>query len=141
MKNFFKAAFGRTAAYYTLAVLLFSLLTLITNASAETISMDPVRILLFLPFCFSFAVANTLMTYKTIEAVTRWGVHFALTIISAFLCIILPANISSPSGNFTGIMLIIAVYFLGVLIYAIFASRIRKTLAEDKKLRNTKRVR
>ncbi len=138
MKSFFKSVLNKSTLYYTILITLFSLIILINNSGASEISLDPSRIILFLPFCIIFAIANTLLSNKNVEAVTRWGVHFALTTISAFIFIILPADLPSSSGNFIGMVMIVAGYLIGVLLYALFARRIRNTIREDKKLKNSK---
>ena len=138
MKSFFKSVLNKSTLYYTVIIVLFTFVFLINNSAESEISLDPSRILLFLPFSILFAIANTLLTYKNIEAVTRWGVHFALTVISAFLFIILPADLPTSSGNFIGIVMIIVTYIIGVLIFAFFARRVKNTLQEEKKLKKTK---
>ena len=138
MKSFFKSVLNKSTLYYTVIIVLFTFVFLINNSAEAEISLDPSRILLFLPFSILFAIANTLLTYKNIEAVTRWGVHFALTVISAFMFIILPADLPTSSGNFIGIVMIIVAYIIGVLIFAFFARRVKNTLQEDKKLKKTK---
>ena len=138
MKSFFRSVLNKSTLYYTVIIVLFTFVFLINNSAESEISLDPSRILLFLPFSILFAIANTLLTYKNIEAVTRWGVHFALTVISAFLFIILPADLPTSSGNFIGIVMIIVAYIIGVLIFAFFARRVKNTLQEDKKLKKTK---
>ncbi len=138
MKSFFKSVLNKSTLYYTVIIVLFTFVFIINNSAESEISLDPSRILLFLPFSILFAIANALLTYKNIEAVTRWGVHFALTVISAFLFIILPADLPTSSGNFIGIVVIIVAYIIGVLIFAFFARRVKNTLQEDKKLKKTK---
>lgn len=141
MKQFFKSAAIRTALYYTILIVIFSFTVLLTNSNESSISLDPSRILMFVPFCLSFAVANTLLRYKQIEAVTRWMVHFTLTVLSAFLFIILPAELPTSSGNFIGFVLILVIYFVGVLLNVVINKRIRNTLKEDKLLKAQSRKR
>lgn len=134
MSNFFKKVINKSALYYTIIVAVFSIIVLLSNSDKETVFVDPARILYFLPFCVCFAIANTVLQYKTIEAITRWLLHFVLTVLGAFLFIILPANLDSSSGNFMGIILILAIYLVGVLFSVILTSRIRKSLKQDKEL-------
>jgi hypothetical protein len=138
MKSFFKSVLNKSTLYYTIIIVLFTFVFLVNNSAESGISLDPSRILLFLPFSISFAIANTLLTYKNIEAFTRWGVHFALTVISAFIFIILPADLPTSSGNFIGMVMIVAIYLIGVLIFNFFARRVKKTLQEDKVLKKSK---
>ena len=64
MKEFFKKVINKSTLYFTVIVALFSFIVLIANSSEETVSVDPARILWFLPFCICFAIANALMHYK-----------------------------------------------------------------------------
>ena len=134
MKEFFKSVATRASIYYTVLVSVFCVLVLFTNASEETVSTDPARLVLFLPFCICFALANTVMKYKSIEAVTRWLLHAVLTILGAFIFIILPSGVDTGSGNFMGLVLIVAIYFIGILFSAILTARVRRSLKEDKEL-------
>ena len=135
MNKFAKNVIYKSCIYYTISVALFSIIVLFSNSSEETISLDPSRILLFLPFCICFAIANTVLKYINIEAVTRWLIHSVLTIGSAFLFIILPADLESSSGNFRGIVFTIVAYLIGVLFIKILSSRVKKTLIQDKELK------
>lgn len=136
MNRFFKNVVTKSTLYYTIIIAVFNLVVLITNSSEETVFVDPKRILWFLPFCICFAIANTVLQYKNVDAITRWAVHFVLTVAGAFLFIILPAKLNSGSGNFMGIVFIIAIYFVGVLLTAVLSSRIKKTIKQDKDLKS-----
>ena len=138
MNLFLKKVIQKSTLYYTLIVTFFSIIVLITNSSEDTISIDPSRTLLFFPFCVCFALANTLLQYKNIEAVTRWLVHFVLTVLSAFIFIILPADLNSGSGNFMGLVFILVIYFIGLLFSAILSSRIKKSIKLDNELKTQK---
>lgn len=134
MKKFCKAASVRSAIYFTVAALLFSLLVLSGNSDAELIALDPQRVICIYPFCLLFGIANTLVDNKNIDGAVRWIVHAVLTVCGAFLFLILPAGLEGSSGNFMGFALILFVYAIGVLIFAIFKKRIKTAIAEDKKL-------
>ena len=136
MNNFFKSVINKSGIYYTISVAIFSIIMLFSNSTADTVSMDPSRILLFLPFCICFAIANTVLKYQNVEAFTRWLIHSVLTIGSAFLFIILPADLETSSGNFMGIVFIIVAYLIGVLFIKILSSRVKKTLIQDKELKS-----
>lgn len=131
----------RTAVYFTVIITLFSIGVLLTNQGAESVSLDPARILCMLPFCICFATANTIIGYKEVEALTRWGVHAALTIIGAFVFLILPVEFQNSSSKFMGLIIICVLYVICALIYAAFNIRLKKTIAEDKKLRNSRKNR
>ncbi len=136
MNQFFKNVVSKSTLYYTVIVALFSFIVLISNSSEETISVDPARILWFLPFCICFAIANTVLEYKSIEAVTRWLVHFISTAGGAYLFIILPAELDTGSGNFMGLVFILIIYLVGVFFSALLSSRIKKSLKQDREIKS-----
>ena len=134
MKKFCKTASVRSAIYFTVAALIFSLLVLFGNSGAEQIALDPQRVICIYPFCLIFGIANTLVGYKNIDGAIRWIVHAALTVCGAFLFLILPAGLEGSSGNFMGFALILFAYVIGVLIFVLFNKRVRNAIAEDKRL-------
>lgn len=140
MKQFTKNVIFKASVYYTVIVILFSVVMLLTFAGEDSISLDPFRTICILPFCICFAIANTTLKYKNIEAVTRWILHCILTILGAFIFLILPAELPESSGNFMGFILILVSYVIGVLIYTLFTKRIRNTLSEDAKLKNNSKI-
>lgn len=138
MKNFCKTASVKSAIYFTIATIIFSLLVLFGNSGAEQIALDPQRVLCIYPFCLIFGVANTLVVNKNIDGAVRWIVHAVLTVCGAFLFLILPAGLQGSSGNFMGFALILFIYVIGVLFYALINKRVRAAIAEDKKLTKSK---
>ena len=138
MKNFCKTASVKSAIYFTIATIIFSLLVLFGNSDAEQIALDPQRVLCIYPFCLIFGVANTLVVNKNIDGAVRWIVHAVLTVCGAFLFLILPAGLQGSSGNFMGFALILFIYVIGVLFYALINKRVRAAIAEDKKLTKSK---
>lgn len=138
MKKFCKTASVKSAIYFTVATIIFSLLVLFGNSGAEQIALDPQRVLCIYPFCLIFGVANTLVVNKNIDGAVRWIVHAVLTVCGAFLFLILPAGLEGSSGNFMGFALILFIYVIGVLFYALINKRVRAAIAEDKKLTQRK---
>lgn len=138
MKKFCKTASVKSAIYFTIATIIFSLLVLFGNSGAEQIALDPQRVLCIYPFCLIFGVANTLVVNKNIDGAVRWIVHAVLTVCGAFLFLILPARLEGSSGNFMGFALILFIYVIGVLFYALINKRVRAAIAEDKKLTKSK---
>ena len=138
MKKFCKTASVKSAIYFTIATIIFSLLVLFGNSGAEQIALDPQRVLCIYPFCLIFGIANTLVVNKNIDGAVRWIVHAVLTVCGAFLFLILPAGLEGSSGNFMGFALILFIYVIGVLFYALINKRVRAAIAEDKKLTKSK---
>lgn len=138
MKKFCKSALVKSAIYFTIATIIFSLLVLFGNSGAEQIALDPQRVLCIYPFCLIFGIANTLVVNKNIDGAVRWIVHAVLTVCGAFLFLILPAGLEGSSGNFMGFALILFIYGIGILFYALITKRVRAAIAEDKKLTRSK---
>lgn len=138
MKKFCKTALVKSAIYFTIATIIFSLLVLFGNSGAEQIALDPQRVLCIYPFCLIFGIANTLVVNKNIDGAVRWIVHAVLTVCGAFLFLILPAGLEGSSGNFMGFALILFIYGIGILFYALITKRVRAAIAEDKKLTKSK---
>lgn len=138
MKKFCKTALVKSAIYFTIATIIFSLLVLFGNSGAEQIALDPQRVLCIYPFCLIFGIANTLVGNKNIDGSVRWIVHAVLTVCGAFLFLILPAGLEGSSGNFMGFALILFIYGIGILFYALITKRVRAAIAEDKKLTKNK---
>ena len=138
MKKFCKTASVQSAIYFTIATIIFSLLVLFGNSGAEQIALDPQRVLCIYPFCLILGVANTLVVNKNIDGAVRWIVHAVLTVCGAFIFLILPAGLEGSSGNFMGFALILFIYVIGVLFYALINKRVRAAIAEDKKLTKSK---
>ena len=136
MNEFIKKALNRSTLYFTVGIFLYSLALLTVYAGHTSLSLDPWRVICLLPFCIAFAVANTTMQYKGIEAFTRWLIHIVLTVGGAFVFVILPAKLEGASSNFMGLIIIIALYLVGALVYALFNVRVRAAIKEDERLRS-----
>lgn len=136
MKSFIKKVCVRSPLYFTIGILLYSFAMISVYANDDSLSLDPWRVICLLPFCIAFAIANTAMQYKNIEAFTRWLIHIFLTVIGAFVFIILPADLEGSSANFMGLIIILALYIAGILIYALFNIRIKAAIKEDSRLKN-----
>lgn len=139
MKQFIKSVVSKATAYYTVAVLIFSIVMLISFSGEDSISLDPYRVICILPFCLCLAIANTTLRYDKIGTVAIWIIHFAMTVLGAFIFLILPAELPESSANFMGFILILTAYIIGVLLYALFSRRIKNAIKEDSKLKNQAR--
>lgn len=137
-KKFIRSSLLRTAIYYTVLVFVFSLIIAIVHSGEEHgAGLDSFRILMFLPFCFLLGCANTLLKCERPDPIVRWILHFLLTVGGIFFFLLLPAGIKG-SAAFTGLILIIAIYVVAAVIIGVNASRLKKTIAKDKKLRSRK---
>ena len=137
MKQLIKKTLSLSTIYYTVAVIAFSAIMMFSHSSESTLSLDPTRIMYVYPFCLSFAIANVILKHTDIQIVWRWVLHFALTVIGAYLFIILPADLGASSGNFMGLMIIFALYAVGALVTMLFSKRIKNAIREDKEIKQS----
>lgn len=135
MKQIIKKTFSLSTIYYTVAILAFCFVMLISHSGEDALSLDPARLLYIYPFCLSFALANAILKHANIHSIAKWLLHFALTVIGAYAFIILPAKLETSSGNFMGLMIILAVYIVGVLISLLFSKRIKSAIREDAEIK------
>ena len=139
MKQLLKKTLCFSTIYYTLAIIAFSTIMLISHTDESSLALDPSRILYIYLFCLSFATANVILKHTNIQAVARWILHLILTVAGAYMFIILPADLESSSGNFMGLMIILALYVVGVLLTLLFSVRIKRAMREDDEIkRNSK---
>ena len=137
MKQLLKKILCLSTIYYTLAIIAFCTVMLISHNSESAISLDPSRILYIYLFCLSFAAANAILKHTNMQAGARWILHLILTVTGAYLFIILPADLESSSGNFMGLMIIFALYVVGVLLTILFSARIKNTMREDAEIKQS----
>ena len=135
MKQIIKKTFSLSTIYYTVAILAFCFVMIISHSGEDALSLDPARLLYIYPFCLSFALANAILKHANIHSIAKWLLHFASTVIGAYAFIILPAKFETSSGNFMGLMIILAVYIAGVLISLLFSKRIKSAIREDAEIK------
>lgn len=136
MKQFIKNTLLHSTVYYTIAIIAFCVIMIISHSAESELSLDPSRLLYIYPFCVSFALANVILTNNTnMHGVARWILHFVLTVAGAYIFIILPAELETSSGNFMGLMIILALYILGVIITMLFSKRIKSAIREDAEIK------
>lgn len=140
MKQLLKKTLCLSTIYYTVAIIAFSAIMLISHTEESTLSLDPSRVLYIYLFCLSFAAANVILKHTNMQAVARWILHLILTVAGAYLFIILPADLESSSGNFMGLMIIFALYVVGVLITIVFSVRIKNAMREDAEIKQSSKI-
>ena len=140
MKQLLKKTLCLSTIYYTLAIVAFCTIMLISHSDESALALDPSRILYIYLFCLSFAAANVILKHTNMQAVARWILHLILTVAGAYLFIILPADLESSSGNFMGLMIIFALYTVGVLITILFSVRIKKAMREDAEIKQNSKI-
>ena len=135
MSEFIKKALVRTCVYFTVVVSVFSLVLLFMYSSGDTaLALEPLRVILFVPFSLCFATANVLFKTESISKATRWFLHALLTICGAFFFLLLPAKMTG-SQNLVGFVLIAIAYLIFVVFFTLFKKRVKESAAEDRILR------
>ena len=140
MKHLIKKTLSLSTVYYTIAIIAFCAVMLLSHSSESSLSLDPSRLLWIYPFCFSFALANVILKHTDMQGVVRWILHFVLTVAGAYIFIILPADIEASSGNFMGLMIILALYIVGVLLTLLFSKRIKSAMREDAEIKKKSKL-
>lgn len=135
MKHLLKKIFLFSTVYYTIGILAFCSIMIISHTSESSLSLDPSRILYIYPFCLAFAAANVILKHSNMQVVARWILHFLLTVAGAYLFIIIPADLEASSGNFMGLMIILALYLVGVVFSALLSKRIKSAIREDAEIK------
>lgn len=140
MKQLLKKTLCFSTIYYTLAIIAFSTIMLISHTDESSLALDPSRILYIYLFCLSFATANVILKHTNMQAIARWIIHLILTVAGAYMFIILPADLESSSGNFMGLMIILALYVVGVLLTLLFSVRIKRAMREDAEIKKNSKT-
>ncbi len=140
MKQLLKKTICLSTIYYTVSIIAFSAIMLISHAEESALSLDPSRILYIYLFCLSFAAANVILKHTNMQAVARWILHLVLTVAGAYMFIILPADLESSSGNFMGLMIILALYVVGALLTILFSVRIKNAMREDAEIKKGSKI-
>lgn len=135
MKKTILKILTRTSAYYTAAAGLYSFVIFAMYSSEENGAiLSAKRILLLLPFCLCFAAANTALASKTLPRGLGYPLHCVATMLGIYLCVLLPAGMESRQ-RLVGFMTALVIYIAAMVIYALIAKHIKKTVTEEKNFR------
>lgn len=118
-KDYLKKICFHTCLYFTVATLLFLLISIIVNNDL-TRGIHPGSQALLFPFSLLFASANVLFRHGTFKMWMRVVLHYTLTFMSVFCCLYLPnrdANASASQGfKFFLVITILYVIIMGILL-------------------------
>ena len=125
MKKTLLKILTRTSAYYTATAGLYSFVIFAMYSSEENGAiLSAKRIFLLLPFCLCFAAANTALASKTLPR----G-------LGLYLCVLLPAGMESRQ-RLVGFMTALVIYIAAMVVYALIAKHVKKTVTEEKNFRS-----
>lgn len=125
--NLIKKIFKNTCVYFSLISIAFMILGVIGGRAASGIGFQA-SAFLFIPFGLCMALAQELLCAKKFSAPIRYLGHYFITILSFFLCFIIPS-----AQDFDGFAVFLFVSILYWIIFgiALLIHRRFKKLTED----------
>lgn len=125
--NIFKKSLKHTCYSYTVLVLLY--LFIMLGMFRTSANPYPLTLIMMFPFCFFFALANSLITETSMRGTAKLLVHFL--IVTADLVFLLWLPFRGPMSDSTSLVLFVlylVVYTVGTLIVTrILSTRKKKT--------------
>ena len=126
-----KKVLNSACIYFTVMVAIYSLLILlIYSADPESsMALSALRVFLFLPFALILSLANRLFDIKGMDTWLKSVLHFIITMLATYLCLILPIG-----GDLTPTAMLVGMFLFFVLyagIFAVFAAVRAKSARED----------
>ena len=123
LKNTLNAA----CRLFTVMVVAYSLLILlIYSADPESsLALSAARIFLFFPFALAICAATRIFDIKGMDSWLKTSLHFIATMLSTYLCLILPIGSDlTPTAVLVGMFLFCVIY---AAVFAVLALRRAKT--------------
>lgn len=118
MKHYFGRVMIHSCVYFTVTSFLILLIYQILSKDT-TYGLQPLAMVLIFPFSFLFAIANVQFAHATLPKAVRICIHYALTVVGAFVCLYLP-NKSGDSTAAQGFILYLVLTVLYIAIMACF---------------------
>lgn len=119
---------------FTVLVGCYSLINLILYSSdpSSYLALSSLRVFLFFPFALVLSLANRIFDVKGMDVWLKVALHFIVTMLDAYLCLVLPIGSDmSPSAMLVGM-------FMFVVLYAAIVAVIGLTRTKKKREENAK---
>ncbi len=129
-KKFVKRTLSLTCIYFTLVTVLYAFAVMFMNVEAEKILLDGLRIIMFLFFAFSVALASAVLSSQNITAWLRIAIHYVLCTFGFFLFILLPTENSNDGFLVVGIVIFTVLYAIIAACVAFFSARYKRIKEE-----------
>lgn len=116
-----KKAFTSACVMFTAMVTVYSLLILLIYSSdpESSLALSALRIFLFFPFALALSLANRLFDLEKMDTWLKTVLHFIITMLAAYLCLVLPIGADlAPTGMMVGMFLFTVLY---AVVFAVFA--------------------
>ena len=137
--DFIKKTLFRATVIFTVIVSVFSLvIMLIYSGNEEGANLSALRVFLILPFSLLLGAAETVRRDTKLSAPLKLLIHALLTVPSAYLLLVLPADSDSgakSSDRFMHFIFTALIYAVAVLAVFLIGKAVRKTVEEDRKYR------
>ena len=132
IKKLIKKTLVSACVIFTVTTALYMLILQIMNISDESAAVEAGRVLLFFVFSLLLALANALLSIKSIHTALRYAAHYIIATFGFWTCFCLP-NSMDASKTLVGIVLFTVGYAIVMAIYAFIKSRLKKAVkSEDK---------
>ena len=118
--------------YFTAISLIMIVIKLLLDGSENAGRIHTGSFLLFLPFGLCMSAAGMLFSSQHLPSWAKYLLHFAITDLSLFLFLWLPANSSVQASTGLIMLALISILywiFLGLVVW--IRSRVRKLMEED----------
>lgn len=132
LKKLFKKLFNSACIIFTVVTASYMLVLQIMNIADSEVAIEAGRVLLFFVFSLLLAIANTLLSVEKIHSALRYILHYVITTFGFWTCFCIPNDMTS-SQTLVGIVIFSIVYAIIMIIIGIFARRLKKAQAKEKK--------
>ena len=126
LKKLFKKLLNSTCIIFTVTTALYMLVLQLINITDTDAAVEAGRVLLFFVFSLLLSIANTLLSIKSIHAIARYFLHYAITTFGFWACFCLP-NKMDASKTLVGIVIFSAAYAIIMTVVGIFSARLKKS--------------
>lgn len=133
IKKLIKKTLNSTCVIFTAITAVYMLILQIMNVSTVSSAVEAFKVIMFFVFALLLAVANTILSTKSIDTIIRYMIHYIICALGFWLCFCLP-NGMPASKIFVGIILFSIVYSIVMPIIALFKRRLARNKANQEKL-------
>jgi hypothetical protein len=109
---------------------IYAFVVMFMNVEAEKILLDGLRIIMYLFFSFSIALATAVLSNKTLAAWLRFAIHYVLCAFGFFLFILLPIENANDGFLVVGMVIFTVIYAIAAACVSFFGARYKRIKEE-----------
>ena len=132
IKKLIKKTLVSACVIFTIVTACYMLVLQIINISDESAAVEAGRVLLFFVFSLLLAIANALLSIKSLHAAIRYLAHYVIATFGFWACFCLP-NAMDAAKTLVGIVLFTVGYAIVMVIYALIKNKIKKVVTNEEK--------